>query len=592
MIDESLTAVLEPRETLAATLKQRETLAATLAEGSGTGVPGPAGPAGPEGPQGPPGQTGPQGLTGAVGPQGPQGVTGPQGTQGSMGSPGPTGPTGAQGAAGQAGAAGVKGDPGPTGQAGATGTQGPQGVQGMAGGAGPVGSPGATGPQGPAGTGVTIKGSVPTSANLPPTGNTTGDAYITEDTGHLWTWDSAKWVDAGLIQGPAGAEGPPGPTGPAGTQGPMGARGMTGSQGVAGDPGPTGPQGPQGAAGATGTIGATGPQGSAGATGPQGVQGMAGATGPQGPQGPTGTIIKGSVASWAQLPGNPVPLLSITNTPLPDAAVGVAYSASQTASGGVAPYTYSATGLPSGVSINAATGAISGTPVSPRPATPVVVTAHDSSPGTPQAASTSGLTMTVTGSAIVLIAHTGTNVVPTGAIDSTGANLLVVVVGNYGSSGGVTDNKGNVFSLAYSVSDGNYLRFYYSYNPVVGPGHNFTSSSPYCSVVAMAFSGAAGIGLDKFSQSLSHANNVQPGSITPSMDGELLVTACSGDGLVWPSASISGSGFTTVLENIAYAGGNGEPLVVSCIVQGAAAPANPTWSLGNPSQLCGIVSLK
>jgi hypothetical protein len=42
--------------------------------------------------------------------------------------------------------------------------------------------------------------------------------------------------------------------------------------------------------------------------------------------------------------------------------VGTAYSGSSTASGGVAPFTYSATGLPAGLSIAAATGAITGTP--------------------------------------------------------------------------------------------------------------------------------------------------------------------------------------------------------------------------------------
>jgi hypothetical protein len=46
---------------------------------------------------------------------------------------------------------------------------------------------------------VNLKGSVPTSANLPTTGNAVGDAYITVDTGHLWVWDGTQWLD----QGPA-----------------------------------------------------------------------------------------------------------------------------------------------------------------------------------------------------------------------------------------------------------------------------------------------------------------------------------------------------------------------------------------------------
>jgi hypothetical protein len=47
---------------------------------------------------------------------------------------------------------------------------------------------------------------------------------------------------------------------------------------------------------------------------------------------------------------------------LPNPTVGNTYSQSVTASGGTAPYTYTATGLPGGLSLNAATGLISGIP--------------------------------------------------------------------------------------------------------------------------------------------------------------------------------------------------------------------------------------
>ncbi len=58
------------------------------------------------------------------------------------------------------------------------------------------------------------------------------------------------------------------------------------------------------------------------------------------------------------------PALSVVWPPtLPNGEVGVAYApAAPTASGGTTPYTWSATGLPAGLAINTATGAISGTP--------------------------------------------------------------------------------------------------------------------------------------------------------------------------------------------------------------------------------------
>lgn len=125
-----------------------------------------------------------------------------------------------------------------------------------------TGEQGPKGDKGDPGTGVVIKGSVPDSGSLPPTGNTPGDGYITEDDGHLWVWDGTAWVDAGLIQGP------PGPIGPMGPQGPEGPAST-----VPGPAGPTGATGPQGPIGNTGPTGSTGSQGPAGSTGPAGTPG-------------------------------------------------------------------------------------------------------------------------------------------------------------------------------------------------------------------------------------------------------------------------------------------------------------------------------
>ncbi len=54
--------------------------------------------------------------------------------------------------------------------------------------------------------------------------------------------------------------------------------------------------------------------------------------------------------------------LTVTTTSLPGGTVGAAYSGAVAASGGSTPYIYSATSLPGGLSINSATGTITGTP--------------------------------------------------------------------------------------------------------------------------------------------------------------------------------------------------------------------------------------
>lgn len=84
---------------------------------------------------------------------------------------------------------------------------------------GPKGDAGAQGPKGEDGTGVNIKGSVENSESLPGTGEE-GDAYVVQDTGNLWVWDSgqSKFVDTGAqIKGPQGEKGEKGDPGEAAT---------------------------------------------------------------------------------------------------------------------------------------------------------------------------------------------------------------------------------------------------------------------------------------------------------------------------------------------------------------------------------------
>jgi uncharacterized protein YhjY with autotransporter beta-barrel domain len=82
-----------------------------------------------------------------------------------------------------------------------------------------------------------------------------------------------------------------------------------------------------------------------------------------------------------------VPTLTITPATLPTAFQGVAYNQTVSASGGVAPYAFavSAGNLPTGLSLNAATGAISGTPTASGTVS-FSITVTDSTGGTRAAA--------------------------------------------------------------------------------------------------------------------------------------------------------------------------------------------------------------
>lgn len=55
---------------------------------------------------------------------------------------------------------------------------------------GPTGPQGPQGPTGPQGTGINMKGTVATVADLPATGNTVGDGYVVLANGHVYVWSA------------------------------------------------------------------------------------------------------------------------------------------------------------------------------------------------------------------------------------------------------------------------------------------------------------------------------------------------------------------------------------------------------------------
>jgi cytoskeletal protein CcmA (bactofilin family) len=89
---------------------------------------------------------------------------------------------------------------------------------------------------------------------------------------------------------------------------------------------------------------------------------------------------------------NPAALGITFGGPLPTGIVSVPYNQAITASGGTQPYTWSAAGLPAGLSINSATGVITGTPATAFSGS-VTITVKDS--GSPQQAASAQFNLTV-----------------------------------------------------------------------------------------------------------------------------------------------------------------------------------------------------
>ncbi len=69
--------------------------------------------------------------------------------------------------------------------------------------------------------GLKFHGSVGSFADLPSSGQESGDSYVVADEGdklYVWDSDAGEWVSGGSIQGPAGPAGEPGEAGPRGTR--------------------------------------------------------------------------------------------------------------------------------------------------------------------------------------------------------------------------------------------------------------------------------------------------------------------------------------------------------------------------------------
>jgi hypothetical protein len=136
--------------------------------------------------------------------------------------------------------------------------------------------------------------------------------------------------------------------------------------------------------------------------------------------GPVNTILPGSAtiadiqAAYDALQAAPGGAVAVTTTGLPGGVVSTAYSATLTASGGTAPYTWAVTvgTLPAGLSLASSTGVISGTPTTAA-TSPFTVQATDQVAATATAALS--ITVTATNTTFPVITTTSLPAATTGS---------------------------------------------------------------------------------------------------------------------------------------------------------------------------------
>ncbi len=172
---------------------------------------------------------------------------------------------------------------------------------------------------------------------------------------------------------------------------------------------------------------------------------------------------------------------------------------------------------------------------------------------------------------------TNSNGFTSSGINTTGANLIVVgVVRLTGVSATLSDSKGNTYTAGTETTGVTpLLRLYYCASPVVGTGHTFTvtSTGAYPAIAVLAFSGASTSPADLHSEATSASGNtIQPGSITPSENSCVLVTAVGSNS----NPQNIDNGFTAV--TIDPAGGAAFGIGIAHKIQTTATAVNPTWT--------------
>ena len=122
---------------------------------------------------------------------------------------------------------------------------------------------------------------------------------------------------------------------------------------------------------------------------------------------------------------NPSSQVKISTASLPTGQLGTAYSATLTASGGVPPYSWSLTSgtLPAGLTLNASTGAITGTPSAAVASTPLTFMVTDSS--SPALTQSAALALTVSAASLVI----STSSLPNGQIGTAYSSTLAATGG-------------------------------------------------------------------------------------------------------------------------------------------------------------------
>jgi hypothetical protein len=205
--------------------------------------------------------------------------------------------------------------------------------------------------------------------------------------------------------------------------------------------------------------------------------------------------------------------------------------------------------------------------------------------------------MAISISASVVAGSSDGSNVTTAAIDTSGATLLVMGLGSWGAQpeASVSDSKGNTWVPLdqAQVIGHRRVRLFYATNVSVGSGHTFTaagtSSLPCIGVYALAGAHASAPFDQQNSAGSGGVTSLQTGSVTPSEDDEIIMSAFEREEDT-DTFSID-QGFTILLNEPPDAPAfNHLGLVMAYLIQTTAGSVNPTWSWQNSHNAVAVIA--
>ena len=175
----------------------------------------------------------------------------------------------------------------------------------------------------------------------------------------------------------------------------------------------------------------------------------------------------------------------------------------------------------------------------------------------------------------------------------SGANLIEIAMGMSGGTHAVTDSQSNTYTHVGAADSGT-TSFYYVISPTVTGSMTFSSNTGGGSYPAIAGKCWQAPTTPAFDQGPAgttvSGTSIQPASITPSFNNELIPTLAGGNFTSTPTINDS---FTTPVVVIDVPGTN-YAIALSDFIQATAAAIQPTWSGLTPSGTlyASIISFK